>query len=123
MLSMLSRVDTEVNSPQALCLAPTMELAVQIADVARQMGQFIPKLKIAMAIRGNRVNRGEELEEQVIIGTPGTASDWSSPRTRAVNLKNLKVFVLDEADVMIDQQGHQDVCIRLVKLVTSTEDF
>ena len=116
-LSMLSRVDTDINSPQALCIAPTMELAVQIADMVRQMGQFMPKLKIALAIRGNRVNRGEELGDQVIIGTPGTASDWSSPRTRVINLKNLKVFVLEEADFMIDQQGHQDFCIRLKKLV------
>ena len=112
---MLSRVNTDIDEPQALCLAPTMELAIQIADVARQMGQFLPKLKIALAIRGQRVNRGEQLQVQVVIGTPGTASDWASPRTRAVDLRTLKVFVLDEADVMIDQQGHQDVCIRLVK--------
>lgn len=92
-----------------------MELAVQIADVARQMGQFMSKLKISLAIRGNKVPSQVELKEQVIIGTPGTAFDWSSPRIRAVNLKKLKVFVLDEADVMIDQQGHQDICIRIVK--------
>ncbi len=52
---------------------------------------------------------------KVIIGTPGTAFDWSSPRIHALSLKKLKVFVLDEADVMIDQQGHQDICIRIVK--------
>ncbi len=92
-----------------------MELAVQIADVARSMGQFMKNLKIALAIRGNHVARNVELREQVIIGTPGTAYDWSSPRIHALSLKKLKVFVLDEADVMIDQQGHQDTCIRIVK--------
>lgn len=119
-LSLLSRINSEENYPQALCLAPTMELAIQIADVAKQMGQFIPNLKIALAIRGNRQTPGVELRDQVIIGTPGTAFDWSSPRTRAVNLKKLKVFVLDEADVMIDQQGHQDTCIRIVKGLTDS---
>lgn len=114
-LSMLSRVDTDQDFPQALCLAPTMELAIQIADVARAMGQFLPNLKIALAVRGNRVPPRVELKDHVIIGTPGTAFDWSSPRLQAVNLKKLKVFVLDEADVMIDQQGHQDICIRIVK--------
>lgn len=114
-LSMLSRVDPELNYPQALCLAPTMELAIQTHDVCRQMSQFLPNLKIALAIRGNRVPQGVELKDHIIIGTPGTAFDWSSPRIRAVSLKKLKVFVLDEADVMIDQQGHQDTCTRIVK--------
>lgn len=114
-LSMLSRIDTDLNYPQALCLAPTMELAIQIHDVCKQMSQFMPNLKIALAIRGNRVPQGVELKDHIIIGTPGTAFDWSSPRIRAVSLKKLKVFVLDEADVMIDQQGHQDTCIRIVK--------
>jgi len=92
-----------------------MELAIQIADVCKQMSQHMPNLKIELAIRGNRVPAGKQLEAQVIIGTPGTASDWGSPRIRAINFKKLKVFVLDEADVMIDQQGHQDTCIRVVK--------
>lgn len=95
-----------------------MELAVQIADVCRQMSQHMPNIKIELAIRGNRVPAGKQLESQVIIGTPGTAYDWGSPRIRAINFKKLKVFVLDEADVMIDQQGHQDTCIRVVKSVT-----
>lgn len=114
-LSLLSRIDTTQDYPQALVLAPTMELAVQIADVCRQMSQHMPNIKIELAIRGNRVPAGKQLEAQVIIGTPGTAYDWGSPRIRAINFKKLKVFVLDEADVMIDQQGHQDTCIRVVK--------
>lgn len=100
-----------------MCLAPTMELAVQIADVVKSMGQFVSNLKIALAIRGNMVQRGCELKEQIVIGTPGTAFDWSSPRLNVLSLKKIKVFVLDEADVMIDQQGHQDMCIRIVKFV------
>lgn len=92
-----------------------MELAAQITDVVRTMGQFMKNLKIASAIRGNMVQRNTELHEQVIIGTPGTAFDWSCPRVNVFSLKKLKVFVLDEADVMIDQQGHQDICIRIVK--------
>jgi len=101
---------------KALCLAPTMELAIQIADVVKSMSQFVANLKIALAIRGNMVPRGVELKDQIIIGTPGTALDWSSPRLNVLNLKKIKVFVLDEADVMIDQQGHQDFCIRIVRL-------
>lgn len=113
-LSMLSRVNTSLDYPQALCLAPTMELAAQITDVVRTMGQFMKNLKIISAIRGNHVPRNVPLTEQIIIGTPGTAFDWSS-KINVFSLRKLKVFVLDEADVMIDQQGHQDICIRIVK--------
>jgi superfamily II DNA/RNA helicase len=93
-----------------------MELAIQIADVVKSMSQFVANLKITLAIRGNMVPRGVELKDQIIIGTPGTALDWSSPRLNVLNLKKIRVFVLDEADVMIDQQGHQDFCIRIVRL-------
>jgi ATP-dependent RNA helicase DDX19/DBP5 len=118
-LAMLSRIDTANAYPQAVCLAPTMELAMQTYDVVTAMGQFMPELRIALAIRGNHVPRNQELKEQLIIGTPGTLFDWSCPRINCFSLKKVKAFVLDEADVMIDQQGHQDICIRIVKLVSS----
>lgn len=114
-LSMLSRIDTSQDFPQAVCLAPTMELAIQIEEVVRQMGQFLPNLKIARGIRGNHVPKNVELKDHIIIGTPGTVFDWSCPRINCFSLKKIKVFCLDEADVMIDQQGHQDICIRIVK--------
>ena len=58
------------------------------------------------------VNRGEKVKFQIIVGTPGTVLDWSL-KFKAIDLKKLKVFVLDEADVMIDTQGHQDQSIRI----------
>ena len=113
-LAMLSRVDPTLTYPQALCLAPTMELAMQIYDVVRSMGQFT-SIKIILAVRGSSVQRGTELKEHIIIGTPGTVLDWSSPRINCFNVAKVNTFVLDEADVMIDQQGHQDFCIRIAK--------
>ncbi len=58
------------------------------------------------------VNRGEKLTDHIIIGTPGTVLDWCI-KFRVIDLKKVKVFVLDEADVMIDTQGHQDQSIRI----------
>lgn len=113
-LSMISRIDTNQQYPQALCLAPTMELAVQIADVVKTMGQFISSLRTVLAIKGSQLQRGVEPKEQIVIGTPGTVLDWST-KLSILNLKKIKVFVLDEADVMIDQQGHKEFCIRIVK--------
>lgn len=100
---------------KALVLSPTMELAAQTTQVVQSMGKFMKGLKIMSALKGTQVARNVELDAQIIIGTPGTSLDWSTPRVNCLHLKKLKVFVLDEADVMIDQQGHQDTCIRIVK--------
>jgi ATP-dependent RNA helicase DDX19/DBP5 len=60
------------------------------------------------------VARGEKLTSQIIIGTPGTLMDWIL-KVRAFDPKKIRVFVLDEADVMIDTQGHKDQSVRIHK--------
>ena len=60
------------------------------------------------------VARGSKCDAQIIIGTPGTVLDWVM-RHRAFDPKKISVFVLDEADIMISQQGHQDQSIRIKK--------
>lgn len=58
------------------------------------------------------VQRGMKLQEQIVIGTPGTMLDWCG-KFKFIDPKKIKVFVLDEADVMIATQGHQDQSIRI----------
>lgn len=58
------------------------------------------------------VQRGMKLQEQIVIGTPGTMLDWCG-KFKFIEPKKIKVFVLDEADVMIATQGHQDQSIRI----------
>lgn len=65
-----------------------------------------------VCISGVLVSRGEMVEDQIVVGTPGTLLDWCI-KFKAIDLKKINVFVLDEADVMIDQQGHQDQSVRL----------
>jgi len=113
-LAMLTRVDTSKNFPQVLCLSPTYELAIQTGEVAARMAKFCPEIRIRYAVRGEEIPRGQKLDDHVIIGTPGKILDWSL-KFRAFDLSKISVFVLDEADVMIHQQGHQDQCIRLHK--------
>lgn len=60
------------------------------------------------------VGRGEKVSEHIIIGTPGKILDWCT-KYRVFDIKKITVFVLDEADVMIATQGHQDQCIRIHK--------
>lgn len=112
-LTMLSRVDPSQHHPQCVCLAPTYELALQIGKIVETMGKYCPDIKITYAIRGHRkIGRAENIAEHIIIGTPGTALDWMT-KYKCFDPKAVKVFVLDEADVMISQQGHQDQSVRM----------
>ncbi|KAJ8259457.1 hypothetical protein GJAV_G00169480 [Gymnothorax javanicus] len=115
-LAMLSKVDTAQNWPQCLCVSPTYELALQTGKVVEQMGQFYPQVTLAYAIRGNKVQRGMRVKDHIIIGTPGTLLDWCA-KLRFFDPKKIKVFVLDEADVMIATQGHLDHSIRIQRML------
>ncbi|KAM3921410.1 ATP-dependent RNA helicase DDX25 [Leptodactylus fuscus] len=117
-LAMLSRVDVKKKYPQCICLCPTFELALQTGEVIEQMGKFCDGIDVIYAIRGNRPCRGSILEAQIIVGTPGTMFDWCF-KLRIVDVENIKVYVLDEADVMIDRQGHYDHSIRLKRAMPS----
>ncbi|KFM03309.1 ATP-dependent RNA helicase DDX25, partial [Aptenodytes forsteri] len=111
-LAMLSRVNAAEKYPQCLCLAPTYELALQIGRVIETIGRFCADIKVTYAVRGNRVLQGTALEEQIVIGTPGTMLDWCFKR-RVVDVKKINMFVLDEADIMIDTQGLSYQSIRI----------
>lgn len=58
--------------------------------------------------------RGSKCTDHIIIGTPGSLLDWIL-RHRSFDPKKISIFVFDEADVMISQQGHQDQSIRIKK--------
>lgn len=113
---MLSRVDPSKSYPQVLCLSPTYELAIQTGEVAVKMAQYCPEIRMKYAVRGEELSRGTKLTEHIIIGTPGKALDWSL-KFKFFDLTKISVFVLDEADVMIDTQGHQDQCVRIHKVL------
>ncbi|PIA16471.1 DEAD-domain-containing protein [Coemansia reversa NRRL 1564] len=108
-LTMLSRVDYDINEPQALCLAPSRELARQIMEVVQQMGKYTP-MKAEYAIK-DALKKGDKVTAQIVIGTPGTVSDLI--RKRVLTLQRMELFVLDEADNMLDQQGLADQTLRI----------
>jgi len=111
-LTMLTRVDMSVDNVQALCLAPSRELARQIMDVVQTMGQFTT-VKTQYAIP-NMVQRGQKIDAHIVVGTPGTVLDLI--RRKQLPVEYLKVFVLDEADNMLDQQGLGEQCLRVKQL-------
>uniref|UniRef100_A0A3Q1GPE0 RNA helicase n=1 Tax=Acanthochromis polyacanthus TaxID=80966 RepID=A0A3Q1GPE0_9TELE len=116
-LAMLSHVNPANKWTQCLCVSPTYELALQIGKVIEQMGKFCPDVKVQYAVRGNRLQRGVQLQDHIAIGTPGTLLDWCT-KYKHIDPKKITMFVLDEADVMIATQGHQDQSLRIYRQLT-----
>lgn len=115
-LNMLARVDLSTDAPQCLVLAPTRELAKQIAAVASVMGVHLESkgLKVNVAVP-DPSKRGEQIRGQVIVGTPGTTNDMI--KRRQLDPRGIKVLTLDEADNMLDLQGMGDQCKRTKQLL------
>ncbi|CAF4619914.1 unnamed protein product, partial [Rotaria sp. Silwood2] len=84
------------------------------------MAQFLPYIQIVYAVRnpiGQRSSnavRGQLLTQFIVIGTPGTAENWCK-RMREIDLNKLRMFVIDEADLMIATEGFQKICVDLVR--------
>ncbi|PIN79685.1 ATP-dependent RNA helicase [Candidatus Woesearchaeota archaeon CG10_big_fil_rev_8_21_14_0_10_34_8] len=94
---------------QALVLTPTRELADQVAKVISKFSKHLPKLKIAEIYGGVSINPQMSALKiaDVVVGTPGRLLDHLERGT--INLSNVKILVLDEADRMLDMGFIEDV--------------
>lgn len=102
-LGMLSRIDRSLKAPQAVCVCPTRELARQIRDVCVDLAKFT---EITFGLLVPSEQKGEKrgkVSDMVVIGTPGTVVE--AVTKRQIDVSNIKIFVLDEADHMVDAQG------------------
>ena len=102
-ISSLQRIDLSSNTTQILILAPTHELVKQIYDVISSIGSMMDGLKIKLLVGGTSVSDdANELRNNVphvIVGSVGRVSDMI--RRRNIQTKDIKLFVLDEADEML----------------------
>ena len=103
-LNHLMTVPVEENKkgPFAIIMAPTRELAVQIHEDAKMLGRYTG-LKYALLYGGaayGTQNEALEADPDVVIGTVGRILDYF--KQKKLNLRNVEVFVLDEADRMFD---------------------
>jgi translation initiation factor 4A len=102
-ISILQRLDMDVAECQALVLAPTRELAQQIQRVITAIGEFM-KVKCHACVGGTAVRDDIAILRDgvhVVIGTPGRVFDMI--QRGFLKLHKLKLFVLDEADQMLDR--------------------
>lgn len=109
-LPLLSSIDAKKRYPQLLILAPTRELAIQVAEACQQYAKHIKGLEVlpiyggqSYTIQLKQLKRGV----QVVVGTPGRVMDHM--RRGTLSLDGLKALVLDEADEMLRMGFIDDV--------------
>ncbi len=109
-LPILSHIDTTNNRPQALVLAPTRELALQVAEAFQSYGKYIDDFHVLPIYGGQSYQiQLKQLRRaaHVVVGTPGRVIDHIKRGT--LDLKHLKYLVLDEADEMLRMGFIDDV--------------
>ncbi|MDQ6966770.1 MAG: DEAD/DEAH box helicase [Mariprofundaceae bacterium] len=109
-LPLISRLDMNAKLPQILVLAPTRELAIQVAEAFQQYGHHVPGFHVLPVYGGQSYDvqlRQLKRHPQVIVGTPGRVMDHI--RRGTLKLDALQAMVLDEADEMLRMGFIDDV--------------
>ncbi len=109
-LPMLANLDPDETFPQLLVLAPTRELAIQVAEAFQVYASFSKKIKVLPIYGGQSYdNQIRQLKRgvQVVVGTPGRIIDHIKRKT--LKLDQLRFLVLDEADEMLRMGFIDDV--------------
>ncbi len=109
-LPLLSKFDAKQREPQILVLAPTRELAIQVAEAFQRYASGIPNFQVLPIYGGG--DMGGQLRQlkrgaQVVVGTPGRVMDHL--RRGTLDLSKLQSLVLDEADEMLRMGFIDDV--------------
>ena len=102
-IGLLERIDETKNETQAVVLAHTRELALQIESVIKNLSQYM-NVSINLSVGGTTVrNNIDELlkNPQIVIGTPGRVLDMINKK--ALDTRGLKIMILDEADEMLSK--------------------
>lgn len=109
-LPLLGLIDPSNKAPQLLILAPTRELAIQVAEACQQYAKHLKGVNVlpiyggqSYTIQLKQLNRGA----QVVVGTPGRVMDHM--RRKTLSLDKLNALVLDEADEMLRMGFIDDV--------------
>ncbi|WP_404391274.1 DEAD/DEAH box helicase [Humibacillus xanthopallidus] len=109
-LPILSQLDLKQKSPQALVLAPTRELALQVCEAFERYAARLPGVHVlpvyggqAYGVQLSALRRGVH----IVVGTPGRIMDHLEKGT--LDLRQLRFLVLDEADEMLKMGFAEDV--------------
>lgn len=109
-IPLLQQIDPAERQVQALVLAPTRELCVQIAKDMEQFAKHLPGIKVVPVYGGANIReqiRGIQRGANVVVATPGRLIDLLE--REAVALDHVRVAVLDEADEMLNMGFQEDI--------------
>ena len=109
-IPIVEHIDRSDESVQAVILAPTRELAIQITDEIRLLATFKPGVRCVCLYGGAPIGRQIDTVKkhpQIVVATPGRLSDHMERRT--VRVDTARTVVLDEADRMLDMGFIHDV--------------
>ena len=109
-LPALAKIDVTLRKPQLMVLAPTRELAIQVAEAIETFAKDMKGLRVATLYGGQSYQpQFQQLERgaQVVVGTPGRLMDHL--RRKSLKLANLSFCVLDEADEMLNMGFLEDI--------------
>ena len=109
-LPLLQNLDPELKAPQILVLAPTRELAVQVAEAMTDFSKHMRGVNVVALYGGQRYDvqlRALRQGPQIVVGTPGRLLDHLKRGT--LDLSKLSGLVLDEADEMLRMGFIEDV--------------
>ena len=109
-IPIIEHIDTDSDQVQAVILAPTRELAMQITSEMRDLAQFKPGIRMVCLYGGQPI--GKQIDTlkkrpQIVIATPGRLGDHLKRRT--VRIDQVQTAILDEADRMLDMGFIHDV--------------
>ncbi|MDR2707759.1 MAG: DEAD/DEAH box helicase [Nitrososphaerota archaeon] len=106
---MIQRLDPNIKGIQGLILAPTRELAVQVADNMSKFGKYA-KIRVLPVYGGESINKQIHALKgniHIVVGTPGRIIDLM--KRGVLHLSSVRIVVLDEADRMLDMGFLEDV--------------
>ena len=109
-IPIIEHIDQDSDQVQAVILAPTRELAMQITGEMRDLAQFRPGIRMVCLYGGQPI--GKQIDAlkkrpQIVVATPGRLGDHLKRRT--VRIDQVQTVILDEADRMLDMGFIHDV--------------
>lgn len=118
-ISCLSKVDPSIKSCEILTISPTREIAEQSLNVMKELNKYL-NYSINGVIGGKRLNLDEIKTSNVIVGTPGRIFDLL--QKGIINTEYIKLFVIDEADVML-QKGFREQVSTIIQYLKEDCQF
>lgn len=107
---LIQKIDPENRSTQALILSPTRELCLQLTSEIKQYSKYVKGLHTVAVYGGASITdqaRDVKKGAQIIVATPGRMQDMIN--RNLVNIKNIQICVLDEADEMLNMGFYEDI--------------